>query len=385
MSDKKINVAWVSGGYHRAKELFDKIKEKFKDASPVHITEDSDPMELLNEIESNHCFSTKRIVMVFGIPDMTETQKKKLKASLETIADDVFVVFFMINPTKEKALFSIVEKVGKIYDFDTSVPVREASGWIVRRATELGVAIEQNAAIALAENSGIDSGGKGIPIDVLEMALRRLILYAPTKKSYDTFDVVATAVFYENFVIWDLLNACDEKDYEKCLNMLSKASSLSDNAIEGIAQMMSTLLWKFRLLLFLKEKKASKVDRQTILAQALAMRKISYDGMGFFARTKVNLVETGPNAGKPATLWSTMPLTSAMDGFNGRTPAVDLYNRKDLYLIVKALEDASILIRSSTSENEAFLIADTVLMTVCGSMDSKIINRMQKSIMKTRV
>jgi len=383
MADKKTNLAWVSGGFQSAKNLLLKIREKFAACEVCECTADTSISQLLSNMNSNQCFSENRLVIIFGLPKMTETEKKKLKAALEVIGEDVFVVFYMISPSDEKAIFNAVEKIGKVYNFEDSVPIRDASGWINKRSKELGFEIESNAAQALAENCGIDSN-KNIPIDILEMSLQRLSLYEPKKKKFEISDVVATAVFYENFVIWDLLNACDEKDYCKCLNMLSKANSLSDNEIEAISQMMGTLLWKFRLLLFLKERGANKVTRQQITTEAASLRKITYEGIGFSARSKIDIVATGANAGKQATVWTSNVIASAFDGFYGRKASVELYSRKELYLIIRAIEDATILLRTCQMTNEAYLIADTVLMTICSAFEQNNISKIQVGLMEAR-
>jgi len=115
------------------------------------------------------------------------------------------------------------------------------------------------------------------------------------------------------------------------------------------------------------------------------LRKISYTGTGLDARAKVDIVESGPNAGNPSTAWSSRVISSATDGFYGKKAAIDIFSRKELYLIVKVLEDASYLIRSCDTENEAMLIADMISMTVCSSFDSKNIDRICKSLMKSRI
>jgi len=386
MSDKqKINVAWISGSYHKAKALFEKVKETFKAVECCECTDDTPYENLYNNLHCNQCFSTSRMITMFGIPKMTETEKKKFRATLEKLPDDIFIVFFMISPSDEKAIFNTVEKIGKVYHFDETVPIKESSEYIHHRSRELGITLEASAAEGLAENCGLDSGGKAISIDIIEMSLQRLMLFAPERTNYTLADVVATSVFYENFVIWDLLNACDEKNYEKCQNMLAKATSLSDNEVIGIGLMMGTMLWKYRLLLFLRERTANKIDKKQISAEASSLRKITYEGQGFEAKPKFDTIATGPNAGKPATIWTANVVMGALEGFYGRKPTIDLYSRKELYLIVKALDDASILLRGCQSDAEAQLIADTVLMTICSVMDTKDISRIQNSLIRSRV
>jgi hypothetical protein len=166
--------------------------------------------------------------------------------------------------------------------------------------------------------------------------------------------------------------------------MLEKARNFNENDIDTVTQIVNTLLWKYRLLIFLKEKLANNISRQQIINEAQALRKISYEGVGFSSRTKVEVVSTGPNAGKFSAMWNINSINSSFDGFYGRKATVDLYTRKELYLIVKCLEDSLLLIRSCSNDNEALMIADTIFMTICSALDTKSINGIQLTLLSTR-
>jgi len=227
--DKKVNIIWISGSFFKAKALFARVKEKLKDAECFQCNEETSPAFLIEQFNSNQCFAENKLVVIFALPDMTESQKKKLKSSLENLDKNIFAVFYMISPSSERAMFNIVEKVGKVYDFEDKITIREANNYTNNRATELGFSLSQDAIESLVNNCGIDSEGKNILVDIIEMYLERLSLFAPGKKEYTKEDIIATTVFYENFVIWDLIKACEEKDYDQCLNMFSKAGVLQNN------------------------------------------------------------------------------------------------------------------------------------------------------------
>ena len=141
MSEKKVNIAWVSGAYYIAKPILDKIKDKVKGLDPFICNSDTPFNKLFTVLNSNDCFSTNKFVLVYGLPDMTDSEKKKFKNLIENMPEDVLLVFFMIDPSSEKAIFSSVEKVGRIYNSDTSVSIGNAKDWIDKRLR--GIAIRQ--------------------------------------------------------------------------------------------------------------------------------------------------------------------------------------------------------------------------------------------------
>jgi len=384
MSEKKKNVAWVSGAYYLCKSVLDKIKEKVKTSDIFICDSTTEFAYLLNSLTTNQCFSSNRFVLVQGLPAMTESEKKKLKAIIENLSEDILLVFCMIDPSEEKAIFNSVEKVGKIFHFDQYVAFADARSWLDKRISELQIDLEEKAKEAIIENCGYNDK-REINTDILNSSLIKLILNSPGKKIYEISDVVITSSYYDSFIVWDLLNACDEKDYDKCLNIFSKCVLSSKNSIEAMNKVINTLLWKYRLLIFLKEKIANKADTQLINSMASSIRKISYNGTGFNAKTRIDSVQTGENKGSPVCTWNSGIVFKAMSGQYGRKSSVELYSRKELYVIVKCLENCLILTRSCTSESEAMLIADIIFMTISSFVDEKIPKALQESLMNLRV
>lgn len=389
MSGKKVNVAWISGAYYQAKPVLDKIKEKVQGAE-TFVCSSTTPFNLLYEaMKSNFCFGSNRFILINELPEMTDSEKKKFKALLENVSEDILITFFMLDPSSEKSIYTIVEKVGRVYDFLSTVALYDAKGWVDKRCEELGIKLEDNAKTAMIENCGLNEK-RLIDLDILNMALEKLTLFAPGKKLYDLNDVITTSSYYDNFIIWDILNACNEKDYEKCLNLFEKCILSRAGPKDALNEIINILVWKYRMLIFLKEGMATKrkngtPDIDLIIAEASAMRKITYKGQGFAAETKIDPIQTGDNQGKPSVAWGVKLIRDAIFGEFGRKPALEFYNRKELYLIMKCLEDCLILIRSCQSENEANLIADIIFMTICSAGDSKVPKSLQDNLLSMRV
>lgn len=385
MNENKINVAWISGSYYLAKSVFDKIKEKTVGIETICCDETTEFTYLLANINSNQCFGTNRLIVVYDLPELTDSEKKKLKTAIENVSSDVLLVFFMIDPSDESAIFNSVNKVGKVYHFEPLVHSSSVGEWIDKRISELNASITSEAKDAIRDNVHYDSKGNA-NIDILNSILEKLTVYSPGKKEYNITDIIVTSAFAENFIVWDLLKSCDEKNIDKCLNLFHSCVMTNNNAMSALNEVINVLVWKYRLLFFLKERKANnaKIDSETLIKEACDIRKISYIGTGFGAKTELVITQSGPNEGKPASVWSPYVVSKEINSSYGKKSTLELYSRKELYLIIKCLEDCLFLARTCNDNSEAYLISDIIFMTICSSLDINSIKRIQNNLMKIR-
>ena len=315
---------------------------------------------------------------------MTESEKKKFKASIEDLSDDILLVFFLIDPQQEKTIFSHVESLGRTFLFDSTVLQRDAKQWISKRIQELKIQVEEDAINAIVENSGLTKDNKSINIDILESALQRLILFSPNKKIYDISDVIITAVSYDSFIVWELLNACDEKDYCKCLNLFNKCVLTNQSDISALNEIINILVWKYRMLFSIKEFIANGSSPQDAVSKTCSIRKIGYKGTGLNAITEVLTVQSGPNKGYPSFLWNSFTASQSINSYHNKKSQIESYSRKHLYLILECLQDCLHLSRTCVKENEASLIADVIFMTICSVCDQNLSKKIILSLNKAR-
>ncbi len=384
MAENKNNAAWVSGAYYLAKPLLSQIREKFKGAESFDCYENTPFSKLMTWLSSNSCFADNRLVVIHALPKMTESEKDKFKLVLEKLEGNVWVIFFMIDPSDARAIYNTVKKFGKLFEFDDTVVSSSATDWINKRARELGFELEQEAVLAIAENAMFVKD-KETALDPLESTLQRLTLYAPGKKTYSLEDVISTAAFYNNFVIWNLMNACDERNYEKCLNAFNKCVAANADSIKAINEILPMMAWKYRMLLCMKELLANGASTEEAVLKASSIRKVAFESSGLKAISKTNLIESGQDKDKPVPVWNQRACSMAVSGNYGRKPQIEIYSRKDLYLIVKCIEDSLILSRTCSSQGEASLIADVLFMTICSVIDSASVSKIIKSLNKVRV
>lgn len=395
MSDKpKTKAIWLSGGYLARKAMSDNIRKKFEDQDLVEIDSECHPEWALAQFQTKTVFAEKRLVVFREFPNIGDSNKKrtflnKLKKVLSEIDDTTFVLFNGIDKDKEKALFTVFSDVpnNKLYEYDLKLSPSEAPHWLKNRAQKLGYDLPFEAATALAENGGFDKDIGGINVDRLELAMQRLMLYAGERKELTKDDVSAIMFEFDNFVIWDLTNALDARDYEKCVSLSNKFYILDENMRSAVMQMMSTMLWRYRLMLFLKDRQSCTKDsvdsHDIVFKQASEMRKLSTEGSGLSVRMVPDVVKTGDNAGQTASLWNSQTIQMYLNGMYGRDPILNKYSRRDIYRGFVAIQETLTILRTTDiTDEDALLLANLFFGLVCNQIDDTYSKRIRMSMLE---
>jgi len=390
MDENNRHIAWIHGSYHGRRVHMSALHKKFSGIDCFVSDNDISFEYLMTELQGTGCFDDKKFVVINDMPNFKDSNKQKylkqFKKVLEELNEDIFVVINGISPKKERSLFNHVEKLGgKIKEFKETVDSRNAAKWVIDKLESKGYKIEENLSDAIVEANGFDSTLNAIGIDMLEMAVHRVINYQGNTKKISMDTIEATAAHHENFVIWDLLNAVDKKDYERCLELVSKSYQANGNVTSSIVQIMNMMLWKFRLLWFLKDKIAVTNDYTESAKAAILMKKLKGSGSGMSRTMEFDIVQTGDNKGQPALQWNKNCVREAIEGRYGGTPSIDIYSRRELYQIICAIQAALISIREITSENDAMLLVDTIFMTICKKGDYSKIRSIIKSFEEAKV
>lgn len=385
MSEKKKHVAWLSGGYHRRHAMMTKIREKFSTYEYVVVDGSSSFEFLMSKLRSGGCFESGRIISVVEIPKTSSSaEKKKYLSRLQSLVSgpmkDCFLVFNGIDPSKERALFGVIKDHCKHYDFETTVDSKEVISYIASRAKSLNLQASPEILQMIADYCGKTSDNKSYDADKIEMALTSLSFVV--KEEPIQFEHVASVTFkYDNFIIWELMSALDEKNIDQVWAIYSKIlNAYSGSELKSaINNMFGVLLWKYRLIMMIVDGYRTKKDRDEILSQISSMRRLSKQGMGLSATYEPDIVKSGANAGKPAAMWSEQVVSIAMDGMYGGVAAADKWNTRRLYPFMQALTDGSRLLRGA-SDQETLLIADIAFMAACELIDRTMVKRVHESL-----
>jgi hypothetical protein len=237
----------------------------------------------------------------------------------------------------------------------------------------------------LAGNLQKTDDGKHILADTIEMCLRKLLYLDMKRSKFTKEDIVLTSSNVNNFIIWDIFAACDNKDMSQCQNAFYECNKNHTNAVSALNEMMNVFAWKFRMLLGLKEKIANKCDQKEAVAKISSIRKLKFVGVGMKGRGESQIIESGNNKGSAAVIWNAGLCQQAMQSFNNKTPQIEKYSRKELYVINECIKYVMIQMRGCTIDAHAYLLADILFGTICNFYDREQLQKLRMAAERMNV
>ncbi len=371
-----MNIIWLEGSYFKRRLALLKILENFKNCDRFVCNGDCSFEYFLTQINTGDCFEENKLIVINDLPEFKnnkQTFNKKIKTVLSELPENVFVIFNGISSVKEKAIFSHIEKIGKVQKFQESLTSKEAPSWLKEKMADKKLEADFAVCSAIIELCGYDSSLGSIGADMLEIASERIRLYKSSSKNkiVTIEDVEACAFYHENFIIWDILNAIDDKNYEKCVKLTSKISLLDSDIYSAIIQMISVLMWRFRMLIFLKDNIFVHKDQNKAVSDISKLKKMKPIHSNNSRSMVIETYASGDNQGLPQPAWNGQPIQMAVNGFYGKSPILESYTRRDIYRILRAIEFANFHIKNCSSENKLLLLVDIIFMTACNVVDNK--------------
>jgi DNA polymerase III delta subunit len=379
----EARACWLSGNSKERKEVLAKIKTQFAGNEVQVFDTDVSYAYFEQQVLTSSCFSQKRLIIVKGLPIPSSTKPTMInnfKKLIDSLPDDVFVVFDGIDAGDEKALSGHISKVGKLFDFPSKLEPRDAPNWLMKEIAEGGKAIEYDDAQFLVQTSGYDSNVKGIGIDVLRIAAKKLMTYVGSRrKNITKDDIIATSFPSEEFVVWRIFEAFDSKNIDKCMEAMHRMIMDEDDVAGAVFKLFNLAQVRFRLLLLLKEGLAKNLSKADVAKEAASFQKLSQTGSNFQMKMVPAVNETGENKGNPQSAFTEFAINSTLNGAFGKKAAIEIYNRKELYRIVTTIQECLGELRyRSTSDAFLLLMSDLLLFAICGKLDDSDIAKLRK-------
>lgn len=384
MAEKsKIKLAWLEGSFLRRQEMLRKIRDRFPDAEHIICRGDMTMEYFMSEVETVSCFGGQRVVFIHEMPiiDPPSAKNKNIaafKSMLSGLSDDTLVVFNNIDPSKFADIKKYVNDHGKVYFFD---PITQNGyKFLIDLFDKQGYKISEENARMIATNYGWDNELEGVSVDVLEIIAKEIILFLGKNKEVKTEDILLTLFQHDEVIVWDLIDALDKKDFGLCQTIFVKASNLGGSASQAAMNLLPALMWRFNLLLFLKEAKQKFADNDKIIKYALQMRKLAPSSTGEFSKMEVTLCQSGENTGNPLPLWNHNVISRAISSFNENKSPLDIYSRKELFRIVQMISDIILTMRRENSDSLAVLLVDVLFIAICNLMVDEDIKKLKNSL-----
>ena len=373
MSD--INhIFWLTGSYHMRKKSIADIKTAIG-SYDLSVYDRETPIDnVLSNTSNVGLFVKNHLVILLDIPDATGKGKsKKLQALFENVGKNCFLVFDGVPKTHYAKGYDYVKKHGKVIDFPLYLARNDAIDWVVNRFREKKIEIEHDGIECLLELSGLEYK-RGYNVDKLYMCIKNACDYLGKKTVLSASDIRYSINRFDQFVIWNFMDALDSKDYIQCMQIVQNSLKFR-TAQSVVSEIIPVLFWRFKALLYLKESVVPKKRDYDQTKQDIAndLHKFSKDGNG--VRTIYNLEKD--NDGQPLPAYSNAFVNSVLDGFYHKSPLVNLYSRKDIYRAIRCIGDCLVKIRKQLTDAEFLLLLDNVLLTLLFDMDDSVLENMR--------
>jgi len=359
MTDKTNNIFWLTGSYYMRRKIIESIQNSINNFSFSVYDETTNCDFLESQITETSLFEDKKIIILRGFPEFSKTSatnNKKIIDLFEKCPESCFIIIDNVS-TAKKTIYSVIQKLGKIYDFPQYLKRNDAINWLSNRFSEKNKQIESSDLQLIVESIGSDSNG--IDVDKLWICKEKICDYVGGHSKITRDDIIQSADKYNNFIIWSLFDAMDERDFNKCLSIVNSACQ-SDKIDNIVNQIFTVVLWRYRMLWFAKESLAKNKTSKNIIEDVQnnlnkLCRKGNNDQTYFELEIKDGLI-------KPSYSYSV--LNNAINGFYGKPSTTSRYKRNEIYRIIKCAEECLLIIRYGASDFEMLTLLDNLFMTL---------------------
>jgi len=337
---------------------------------------------LESQIFEQDCFTTRRLIVVNDWPQPKgpkDTMIKHFKKMLEHVPHDHVVILNNL-PTKGDSFRKHIAKIGQVRAFDQWIPQSTAADWARRTLESKEKSIAADQSEMLVQSVGVKEGTKDVDVDRLHMLIRRLCDYVGNRKKIKDEDIQNVCTDSPDFIVWNLINLLDDGNYRGCLTLTNQLLSKSTNTEKSIVQVIHTLLWRYRLLMFVKESLSHSWDSPRIVCESRLILRMERSGSGL----KTFLRAARTDKGDVRSVYPDSVVGRSMEGYYKRPPPISNYTRQRLYEIMRALIDTLFRIRKGVTEEGVLVLFDLLLMTICGDGNEDNIRKTRMVRMKQR-
>ena len=349
MSDSSkhdVRVCLLSGNYHYRESIKSKIKEKLGDFELSIYDSQCTYEYVVSQIFAPSCFSGHRLIIINDWPKIQGKHVSliaKFKKMVADIPHDCLVILDNLPNVTDKFIERI-GSVGKTFIGDNYVKRYKANSWTIKEISKISKKIEEVDADLLVESVGASTYGD-VEIDRLLLTIKKLCHFVGNKKIITHDDVLAVCFDSSEFIIWTLFNHLDEKDITKCLSMGKKAIINQSNMRYSIEGFFSLIIWRYKLILCLKDQQRLGWKNDKIIYDISQFRKFKREGS--FLKTKMKVDKT---------MYSERAINVSMYKGSRKVCPLGAYSRRELYKIIKSSYIALLKIRMGCSQSQLLIL-----------------------------
>lgn len=378
MSDNKARICWLTGSYHHRKDIVTKIKDQFQPENIYTYGNECSAPYLEMQIMGAELFAPKRIIVLKEIPSFegsSQTSNKKWKELIQNIPEDCIVIVDGVSPSKRQVIYKLVKKIGKIFDVPEYIKKPKALTYVSNLFEEHSKKIDQTDIEKLV-NSVREESYKGVSVDFLRMAVFQVIYFVGKKqKNITSSDIMLAAPKSSQFVIWDIFDAVDQRNYILCQKLYKMACD-KEGICQASQQILHMLLWRFKMLLFIKEQQSQSFSNKDIENNLSMLNKTKRSGSGLYTIFEYDTDKQG----KKKPVYSSKMVNNTINGMFGNKAAVDFYSRTDIFKAYIVLCECVAKLREVNNEVNCQNMFDNFVDFICKKRSEKLLERLRRKI-----
>jgi DNA polymerase III delta subunit len=289
------NIYILQGNYYRRKRVLDEIKNSLK-SFDLFVCDSSYSYSYVEQkITEYSCFGKKNLVILNNWPSMVvskeeitkskndkkKAEKKKMvkafKKVIPSISSDCVVVFNNLESIP-KSLVTAVEEVGEVKKSDQFISIKDISELTKKYFLSREKTISAEDIKFIVESVSINK--TQVDFDVFYLLLKKIDYYIGDRKKVTTEDIFSVCSQDSEFVIWSLFKALDNKKPAECFGLLNIITSMAKNADSDLVFISNMLIWRYKLLLVVKECEERGMDVKEICSELSKLKKIRRVSVG---------------------------------------------------------------------------------------------------------
>jgi len=365
-----INLFWITGNFQQRKNVINKIKESLESFElEIYDAVSLDLLTLMTKQMS--CFSSNKLIIINDWPEDSATSTKytnKMLAFIKAVPDNIVLIFNNLKGRSKKVPEYIGEN-GKRFDFDSKMPKKNCFAFLRTYFQNNKKDIENESLNYIVES--MTKYDYNIEVDALYLSALKICTYVGNRTKIKHEDVVKCQNADSTFIIWTLLDALDAKDLTKAIDALDDALCNSNNILSEMQFVISTMLWRYNLLVTIKEYAVKNKDAD-IKEYISNFVKIKSEG----SQGETKLGTDTDAKGNIASAYSDKLIQSIMNGNYYKKAAITAYDRVHLFQITLLLQRLNYSMRQGVGRNIKRVILNGIIMFICKKLSYKDVNTM---------
>ncbi len=362
------------GNWLERTAILDKIKKSMGEFE-LSVFDESYGWEYVQQAILEHsCFDEKSLIILNGLPtvkgkDASGSRTKvlnDLKKILPAVDGDKCVVLNGITITSKVFLNAVNGTDGKVQvkSYDNMVPKAHAQGNAAQRLmgyfSEREKHIEYNDAYLVVDS--INYNNKEVSLDKVFLMAKKIESLVGGRKKITHEDVISICSLSPDFLIWNLFKALDNHNYLEALTLVDKIASRSLSFEHEIAMAVSTMIWKYRLLLFVRSSLDKGLQTDDIWIKLQKMVKWDKAGSGM---KRYSLPKKTKKDKTNISMYSRPAMNMLFNGNYGNTASISCYSQEHLMNVLPITQMCLRKIRSGCTEGEIRIVLEILCLVIC--------------------